>query len=260
MIELNKIYNEDCLEFMKKLPDEYIDLIVADPPYFEIYGEFDFKWENINEYIRWCKYWILECQRILKSSGSFYLWGAIGYNKGYPLFKLANWIENNNLFKVINWITQRNTRGRGTVKGYIRAREELLFMVKSNNYTWNTSYTEEKSNRKDLGANGKPRKNEFKRVTDVWVDITEANQSSKERFKLSNGLNFPTVKAQKLCNRIINASSNENDLIYIPFAGSGSEIESCLKNNRKWLATEINQQYITEIIEPRLQKSCYTAY
>lgn len=183
-LELNKIYNMDCIEFMKKLvPNETVDLIIADPPYFEIYGEFDFVWKSLDEYLSWCKEWILECHRILKSTGSFYLWGAIGYNKGYPLFKLADWIENEDLFKVRNWITQRNTRGRGNKKGYMCAREELLFMTKTDDYTWNTAYTEEKSNRKDLGANGKPRKNKYKRCTDVWIDIAEASQSNKQRFK-----------------------------------------------------------------------------
>lgn len=88
----------------------------------------------------------------------------------------------------------------------------------------------------------------------MWIDITEASQSSKERFKLKSGKTFPTVKAQKLCDRIINASSNEDDLVYIPFAGSGSEVISCIRNNRKWLATEINVGYIDEIIKPRIEE------
>ena len=52
---------------------------------------------------------------------------------------------------------------------------------------------------------------------------------------------------------MIKASSNEGDLVYIPFAGSGSEIESCIKNNRNWIATELNEEYINEIILPRIQ-------
>ena len=134
----------------------------------------------------------------------------------------------------------------------MKAREDLVFMTKSKNYTWNNDYTNEKSNRKDIGANGKPRTNEFKRCSDVWIDITEASQSSKQRFKLSNGESFPTVKAQGLCDRIIKSSSNENDLVYIPFAGSGSEIVSCIKNNRNYIATEINKKYIDDIIIPRI--------
>ena len=101
---------------------------------------------------------------------------------------------------------------------------------------------------------GNLEKNEFKRCSDVWIDIAEASQSSKERFQLLSGNSFPTVKAQKLCNRIIKASSNENDIVYIPFAGSGSEIVSCINNKRNWLATELNKEYIDDIIIPRINK------
>ena len=253
-MEINKIYNMDCLEYMKTLSNESIDLIIADPPYYKIHGEFDFIWDNVDEYIEWCKQWTLECKRILKPNGSFYIWGVMGYNNGFPLVKLIDFLETNTDLRVINWITQRNSRGRGTTKGYMRAREELVFMTKSKNYNWNNAYTNEKSNRKDLGANGKPRTNEFKRCSDVWVDIAEASQSSKQRFKLSNGESFPTVKAQGLCDRIIKSSSNENDLVYIPFAGSGSEIISCINNNRNYIATELNNDYIEEIIKPRIEE------
>ena len=186
-MDLNKVYNIDCIEYMKTLPKEYVDLIIADPPYFKIYGEFDFKWNTVEAYIEWCKQWTLECERILKPNGSFYIWGVMGYNNGFPLVKTVDFLETNTDLKVVNWITQRNSRGRGTTRGYMKAREELVFMTKSKNHTWNNAYTNEKSNRKDLGANGKPRTNEFKRCSDVWIDITEASQSSKQRFKLSNG-------------------------------------------------------------------------
>ena len=241
-MELDKIYNMDCVEYMKTLPDECIDLIIADAPYYKICGDFDFIWETVDDYINWCKTWVNECYRILKPNGSFYFWGVMGYNNGFPLVKVVDWVESNNMFKVINWITQRNSRGRGTTKGYMRPREELVYMIKGKDYTWNAAYTEEKSNRKDLGYNGKPRKNKYKRCSDVWIDITEASQSSKQRFKLHNGDSFPTVKALKLCDRIIKASSNENDIVHIPFAGSGSEIISCINNNRNWIATEINKE------------------
>ena len=50
---------------------------------------------------------------------------------------------------------------------------------------------------------------------------------------------------------VIQSSSNENDVVYIPFAGSGSEIVSCINNKRNWIATEINKEYIDDIINPR---------
>lgn len=253
----NYIYIGDCIELLKKLPAKSVDLIIADPPYFKIKGEFDFKWKTVEEYIEWNKTWIKECNRILKGTGSFYLWGAIGYNRGYALPRLAQWIEEENLFKIINWITQRNTRGYANGKFFMRAREELVFMTHadSKNYTWNNSYTNEKSQRKDLGSNNKPRKNKYKRCSDVWCDISEASQSKNQQFKLENRSTFPTVKNLELCDRIINSSSNMNDLVLIPFAGSGSEIISCINNNRNFIASELNQTYVDEIIlNNRLKK------
>lgn len=254
MITKNTIYNESCLDTLSRIESESVDLIIADPPYFNIYGEFDFVFDSQEQYLNWCKDWILECKRVLKSSGSFYLWGAVGIRKGLSFPKLAIWIEENDVFHIVNWITQRNTKIRANYKGFPQSREELLLCVKDKKrFLWNPAYTEEPNTRKDLQSNGKPRKNEFKRCTDVWVDIAEANQSSKQRFRMSNGENFPTVKALGLCNRIIASSSSENDLVYIPFGGSGSEIISCINNKRNYIASEINDRYIEEVIYKRLE-------
>jgi len=80
-------------------------------------------------------------------------------------------------------------------------------------------------------------------ITDVW-DFTP----DKIRY------GHKTQKPMDITNRIIKASSNENDLVYIPFAGSGSEIESCIINKRNYIATETNKEYINEIIIPRINK------
>lgn len=250
-MELNKVYNMDCIDYMKTLPDGCIDLIIADPPYFQVCGDFDFIFKDEKSYLEWIRSCLIEFNRILKQNGTLILWGGVGCKK-IMIAKIAVMIDEMKDFKIKNWITQRNTRGIGTKRNYMSAREDFLFLTKNDNYTFNVPYTEEKSNRKDLGSNGKPRKNEFKRCSNVWCDITEASQSSKERFKLSDGTSFPTVKAQKICDRIILTHSNPNDVAYIPFAGSGSEIVSCVKNGRRWIATELNNQYIKEIVDHRI--------
>ena len=252
--------NVDCMRYLKEAESASFDLVIADPPYFQIVhgggvcplGEFDFVWGSLDEYLNWCKKWIRGCHRILKETGSFYLWGAIGYNRGFSLPKLADWIEEEELFKIQNWITQRNSRGVGMKRGFMCAREELVYMTKSDAYTWNPAYTTEKTKRKDLGADGKPRKNQYKRCSDVWCDIAEASQSSKERFKTGDGSSFPTVKALKLCGRIIEASTNEGDRVYIPFGGAGSEAVACKLLNRDFVVTETNPHYVDELILPRL--------
>ena len=174
------------------------------------------------------------------------IWGALG-KKEITFARLAILIEDENIFLRQNWITQRNSRGIGAKTNYMATREDLLFLTKTNDYIFNIPYTEEKSLRKDLGKNGKPRKNEFKRVSNVWFDITEASQSSIERC------GHPTVKAQKLCNRIIQTHSNEKDIVFIPFVGSGSEVISCINNNRNFIGTELSEKYY-ELAKTRINK------
>ena len=55
-MELNKIYNEDCITYMKSLPEKCIDLIIADPPYYGILKEnWDNQWTTENDYLQWCE-------------------------------------------------------------------------------------------------------------------------------------------------------------------------------------------------------------
>jgi site-specific DNA-methyltransferase (adenine-specific) len=75
-LELNRIYQRDCIEGMRMIPDKSIDLIIADPPYYKIKGDFDFVWRTMEEYLTWCSTWIKECERVLKPNGSMYLYGC----------------------------------------------------------------------------------------------------------------------------------------------------------------------------------------
>lgn len=71
------IANEDCLEFLKKLPDESVNLVLIDPPYFRISSEeWDNQWETEEQYLQWCRSWTLEATRVLKQGGCFYVWGT----------------------------------------------------------------------------------------------------------------------------------------------------------------------------------------
>ncbi len=246
MTELYSIYNKDCLDSFKDIEDGSIDLIIADPPYYKVYGDFDYIWDNIDDYLQWCHKWLTECYRVLKDTGTLMVWGSLG-KKSIALAHIAVMLEHEHLFILQNWITQRNTRGYGSKTNYMSTREDLLFLTKTDNYTFNIPYLNEKSLRKDLGANGKPRKNKFKRVSNVWYDIAEASQSSIERCA------HPTVKAQKLCDRIITTHSNKGDTVLIPFVGSGSEVISCVRNGRYAIGFEIDTEYF-KLAQERIKK------
>ena len=62
-MELNKIYNEDCVTYMKSLPDNSIDLIIADPPYFRVLKQENWdKFKNFEEYMKWSESYLIECR------------------------------------------------------------------------------------------------------------------------------------------------------------------------------------------------------
>ena len=85
-MELNKIYNQDCVEGMQLLiPDESVDLIIADPPYFKVVNEkWDYLWRTESDYLEWSKKWIFEASRSLRKGGSFWSQGGEGGLEALP--------------------------------------------------------------------------------------------------------------------------------------------------------------------------------
>lgn len=66
----------NCIEGMKKIENEKVDLIIADPPYFKVIGEkWDYQWRTEEDYISWCELWLNEVSRVLRKRGSLYLFG-----------------------------------------------------------------------------------------------------------------------------------------------------------------------------------------
>ena len=90
MLKMNEIYNMDCIEGMKQLPDKSVNLIVADPPYNIGIA----KWDKIHNYVDWCGLWFKECERLLKDNGSFYFW----HNDMAQIAQLMEWIRLNTAF------------------------------------------------------------------------------------------------------------------------------------------------------------------
>ncbi len=82
-----KLYNGDCLEIMKEIPDGSVDLVLTDPPYN--IGKAG--WDKIENYVEWCGQWIRECQRVLKDNGTFIFW----HNDIAQSAELLHWISNN---------------------------------------------------------------------------------------------------------------------------------------------------------------------
>ena len=71
--ELNKVHHKDWME--NGLPDKSVQLIIADPPYFEVKGDFDFKWKSFDDYLIDVEKWAIECKRLLADNGTLFWYG-----------------------------------------------------------------------------------------------------------------------------------------------------------------------------------------
>lgn len=231
----NRILNEDCMLFMKSLPPCSIDLIIADPPYYQTKGEFDFKFESYQEYLAWCEDWIMECHRILKDGGVFYCYQQ-EINKIIDIGEIIKKCG----FELLSDIIWYYATGRPQKYCFRKEHEIILYCSKGTPNTFNGDKVRIEYETKDKrhNPNGKS-------LGTVW-------RESRIKPNYKSYVGHPTQKPSLLSDRMILTSSNERDVIYIPFAGSGTEIVSCINNNRNWIATEINREYIDEIINPRI--------
>ncbi len=129
----NTLYNEDCMTYLKSLPAESINLIVADPPYYKVVHE---KWDNIwkteDEYLSWTDKWVSEVARVAKPVASFYIFGYFRILcKIVPLvekygFKLR---QNITISKGLKSVSGRNT---SQYQLFPTTTEQILFFVKDN--------------------------------------------------------------------------------------------------------------------------------
>jgi site-specific DNA-methyltransferase (adenine-specific) len=128
---LNKISLGDSLEVMKSLPNNCVDTIMVDPPYFGIVSnDWDNQWENIPEFQAWCESLAYEYKRILKNNGSFYWFGddkMVAYCQ----------VVFDKYFSLLNSLVWRKSNA-GTIKGvesfrsYAPITERCLFYEQSN--------------------------------------------------------------------------------------------------------------------------------
>lgn len=124
--DLNKVYCMDCLEGLKKLPDNSIDLVLTDPPYN--IGK-DFNNDNLpkEEFLEWCEKWILEMDRVLKVGGAIYL--TLGWQCVAEIKILFDKIKD---LRLKNWIIWYRFDGWKGDKGFAQSHEHILYFIKDN--------------------------------------------------------------------------------------------------------------------------------
>lgn len=220
-MKLNTIYNEDCLEGMKRIADESVDLIVTDPPYLISYKtnyrnnkdhKFTKEIPNDNAPSVISKY-IEECYRILKNDSAMYMFCS--FDK-VDFFKQ----EIEKYFKIKNMIVWvKNNHTAGDLKAQFGKKYELVFLVNKGRALFNG-----------------------KRLTDVWeFDRVSGNKQLHQN-----------QKPLELIEQCVIKHSNVGDTVFDGFMGSGTTAIACIRTGRNYIGFELDEEY-HKIAEQRIR-------
>ncbi len=237
----HKIFWGDAIKVLEnQIADNSIDLIFADPPYnigksFNGYKE---KWSSDEEYLKWCYKWLDLCIKKLKPNGSFYVMTATQFMPNFDIY-LQSKIQ---ILSRIVWFY--DSSGVQAKKYYGSLYEPILYCVKNTeNYTFNANdiLVEAKTGAKrkliDYRKNPPQVYNSEKIPGNVW-------EFPRVRYRMEEYENHPTQKPIALLERIIKASSNENDLVLDPFSGTFTTSFVAKQLNRKSIGIELQDEYV----------------
>ena len=233
-----KILQGDSIEILERISANSIDLVVADPPYNlgKDYGN-NHDLKGFEEYLRFSRKWLQLAHEKLKPTGTIYVFMGVRF-----VSYLFHILDQEIGMYFNSWITWHYTQGIGKTRGFSPRHDDILMFTKSEKFKFNLDnvripqkYFRERNNM--AGAN----------PGDVW-QFSHVHYSNPERE------NHPTQKPEGLIERIVLASSDENDSVLDPFLGSGTTARVCQQLNRNCVGIELNPEFVA-MAENRLKDS-----
>jgi DNA modification methylase len=316
-LEVNKIYHDDWIN--NQLPDKSVQLIIADPPYYKVKGDFDFVWKTFDDYLADVERWAIECKRLLADNGTLLWYGdakniayaQIIFDKHFNLLNNIVWENTNDHKQQIRFNTDLRTFAPLTerllmydnavnktglqeiysddncfesIKEYLRSEKQKSKLTsKQLNYMF-SKYTNkdgclDRSVMEHYWQKSQwvfPTQEIYEKImqpTGFWQKPYEELRQEYEELRrpfnnslhLGDVIRLPnyetsdydhdTIKPEKLTRILITTCSRENDLVLVPFAGSGTECAMSAKENRNFIGFEIDAKHFktatdrTEIIK-----------
>jgi site-specific DNA-methyltransferase (adenine-specific) len=274
-METNKIYHGNCVEKLNEIEANVVDLIYFDPPFFTQRKhsltnkdnsktfEFDDKYNSIEDYLSLIESVLEQSKRVLKNTGSVFLHcdKTASHNIRIVLDKVFG---RDNFQSEIIWAYKRWSNAK---KGLLNAHQVIFFYSKTQDFKFNTLYTdysattnldqilqdrERNENGKSVykrDENGTPILGKEKKgvpLSDVW-EIPYLNPKAKERT------GYPTQKPVLLLNQLINIATDEGDLVLDPFCGSGTTCVSAKHLKRNYIGIDISADAV-ELANSRLEE------
>lgn len=243
--DIGKLYNGDCIEIMKGMPDCCVDLVFADPP-FNLGKTYDPGIDDnmtMSKYINWTYEWLDQCIRILKPGGRIFIYNIpkwCTYIASYLGEQLTFWdwiaVDMKFSLPIQNRLYPAHYALVSFIKGvkaqtYHNQRISLQTCRHCGGEI--KDYGGYKAKMNPLGVN----------VSDVWSDIYPVRHKNSKNRKYNE-------LSVKLLDRIISMSTNEGDTVFDPFGGSGTTFAVAQMLNRRWIGCELGD---CNVIVKRLQ-------
>ncbi|MDR2008560.1 MAG: site-specific DNA-methyltransferase [Alphaproteobacteria bacterium] len=247
------LYHGDSLKILKKIEDNSIDTVFADPPYnmqlnkdlfrpdqSKVLGVGDSAWDSFasfKDYDDFSLAWLNEVRRVLKEDGTFWVIGSY-----HNIFRLGKIIQDLG-FWILNDIVWAKSNPMPNFKGtrFTNAHETLLWCSKSKDSKYHFHYHSMKIF------------NDDKQMTSIW-DMPIC--SGSERIRIDGKTSHPTQKPVSLLNRVLLASTKTGGIVLDPFLGSGTTGVAAKMLGRKFIGIDKEKTYL-EIASERIQNTSF---
>jgi len=236
----NKVFNKDVMKVLKELPDNSLDMIYSDPDYnvgINYSGKnYTKKW---NEYIDWYIELVSESMRVLKPTGNLF---TINYPKqnAYLLVKYLDQAA----YDVFEYVWVYNTNVGHSPRKFTTAHRSILHATKTkNNAFYKEQVAQPYQNPTDRRIKQRIAQGHKGRMPYSWIYADLVKNISKD--KTFHSCQIPL----SLFELLVQASTKENDTVFIHFGGSGSEIIHLKKMKRNYISCEIHPDYHKMILK-----------
>ena len=303
--KFNHIYCDDWLN--NDLPDKCASLIIADPPYYKVKGDFDFIWKTFDDYLADVEKWAIECKRLLADNGTLLWYGdakniayaQIIFDKHFNLLNSIVWENTNDhkqqirfnkdlrtfaplterilmygnetynltqcvyhirdyiraeitkakgkiVLKQVNEALGTATNGGGVASACLSLDKAEPTMLTKEMYqklqTWCKPYLTKQY--EELRKEYEELRKEYEELRRPFNNALHLGDVIRLPNYETSDYDHDTIKPEKLTRILITTCSRKNDLVLVPFAGSGTECAMSAKEKRMFIGFDLNQNYV----------------